>query len=95
MSTLHKHDHHLTPEERLTEPVLTGKTSDDLDKIVLFDEITDYLYVRGIETRIGLSDDHSERTLFVSLAQLAEVKNHIATISEAIRERLEAELQGN
>ncbi len=90
-----KLDHHLTPEERLTKPVLTGKTSGDLNALVLFDEITDYLYARRIELRIGLSNSKKERSIYVAPSQLVEAVECIARISEVIRQRLEAELQEN
>ncbi|MCX6733691.1 MAG: hypothetical protein NTX63_02665 [Candidatus Peregrinibacteria bacterium] len=94
MSSLHPADHHLSDEERLTEPVVTGKTAGDLGAIVLFDQISDLLFDNGIEARIGLNGDHTERSLYVSPSQLAEANEHIATISEIIRQRAEAESEG-
>lgn len=92
MSLLHPADHHLSDEERLTEPVVTGKTAGELDAIALFDKISDLLFNNGIEVRIGLSNDHAERSLYVSPSQLAEAEELIATISEQIHRQMEAEM---
>lgn len=92
MSLLHPADHHLSDEERLTEPVVTGKTAGELDAIALFDQISDLLFDNGIEARIGLNGNHTERSLYVAPAQLAEANELIAAISETIHQRAEAEM---
>jgi|GEM_PF-6702471 len=92
MSLLHPADHHLSDEERLTEPIVTGKTGGELDAIALFDQISDLLFNSGIEVRIGMSSDNAQRSLYVSPTQRAEAEQLIATISERIRRQMEAEM---